>query len=269
MPKPITNRPAAASARIDTITARPFCEVGLDEASDVVALPNNHFAVVGDSSRQLVIVNEDGEVGRCKLQEVKKRGGLEALAFDRASNSLFAFNEDTGELHRYALNLSGSEPTTAYEKTFSLKAWADGKNKGIEGATIVPKQHSPTGKAFLLIAKEGEPKKLGMLPIGGGTTPALITFDDRLDRAAKDFSGACVHSKTGRLLLVSDESACLLVCKLSLREGVVHATLDRVLSLRDEDGDKLERVEGVTTNDAGDVFVLLENDNLLMQLDAI
>lgn len=241
----------------------------MDEASDVVALPNNQFAVVGDSSRQIVIINEDGEVGRCKLEEVKKRGGLEALAFDPSSSKLFAFNEDTGELLRYALDFGGSEPTVAHEKTFSLKAWADGKNKGIEGATVVSKQHSPSGKAFLLIAKEGEPKKLGMLPLAGGSAPAEITFDARLDRAAKDFSGACIHSKTGRLLLVSDESACLLVCKLSQKDGVVHATLERSLSLRDEDGDKLERVEGVTTNDAGDVFVLLENENVLMQLDPI
>jgi hypothetical protein len=75
-----------------------------------------------------------------------------------------------------------------------------------------------------------------------------------------------IDPRTGNAFISSDESATVAQVKL-VRDGEkIIGKLVQSFPLRDEKGKALERVEGLTFNDRGDLFVLTENDGKLRQL---
>ncbi len=242
-------------------------KVDIKEASDVVSLPGGAFIVVGDRSDSAEFISPTGKSSRFKLDGIKNGfSGLEAVTYDPIRKALFVASEEKQELYRYALRFGeDGVPQATLEKTWDYKLKGR-DNKGVEGMAYLPGEFSPTGRPQLVMAKEGDPKMLVLLGDQGGDEPQEIDLDKTVKDACKDFSAIAVDPLSGRLFITSDASALLAEVKLSKKGGKIHADLVQALPLRDGDGDAFERVEGVTFDEKGNLFVLLENARKLYEL---
>jgi uncharacterized protein YjiK len=238
----------------------------VDEASDVVALPNGRFAVVGDRSDAVHVADGDKLVQKFRLPDLKNgKSALEGIAFDPLRNHLFVAREDKAELLRYEWDPSKNDPPRL-EKSFKLDD-SGPKNKGVEGLAYLPEKYSPTGKAQLVVAKEGNPRSISLLDDGGGGKALEVDLESQVRSVCKDFSAIAVDPKTGHLFISSDQSSTVAQVKLSRDGDKVKGKLVQSFPLRDKSGDSLERVEGLTFDAKGNLFVLTENDGDLHKLE--
>lgn len=236
------------------------------EASDVVALPNGRFAIVGDRSDAVHVAEGDKVVKKFHLPDLKNGSSfLEGVAFDPTRNHLFVAREDKAELLRYEWDPSKSDPPRL-EKSFKLDDRGP-KNKGVEGLAYLPESLSPTGKPQLLIAKEGSPRSITLRDDGGGGKDLAVELESQVRSVCKDFSALAVDPRTGHLFISSDQSSTVAQVKLVRDGDKVKGKLVQSFPLRDKDGDKLERVEGLTFDQKGNLFVLTENDGDLHKLE--
>jgi uncharacterized protein YjiK len=243
-------------------------KVDIKEASDIVSVPGGGFLVVGDITDQAEYFSPTGQSIRFKLEGVKNGfSGLEAIAFDPASRTLFVASEEKQKLYRYSLSFGadGEKPRVRLDREWHYEL--DGRaNKGVEGLAFLPGEHSPTGRPHLVMAKEGDPKQLLLLDQNGEGRPVEIDLDNSIKDAAKDFSALTVDPLTGHLFITSDESSLLAEVKLTRKAGKIKATLVQALPLRDGNGEPLTRVEGCTFDERGNLFILQENSRKLVEL---
>jgi uncharacterized protein YjiK len=147
-------------------------------------------------------------------------------------------------------------------------SFGDRRNKGVEGMAFIPAESSPFGRAGLLLANEGAPR--GLYFVTAGLTSAdqaeAVELDAALLAACADFSGIAFDTTTKSLLVVSDESASLVRTTLVRRGDAVVTEGSTAFALADERGNALERVEGVTVDEGGRVWVLLEDERELCRL---
>ena len=139
----------------------------------------------------------------------------------------------------------------------------------MEGLAYVPAGVSPTGRPQLLLAKEGNPRELMILGDGGGGRDKhlAVKLEREVMAVCRDFSAVTVDPRTGNIFLSSDESATVAQIKM-VRDGEkIIGKLVQSFPLRDEKGKALERVEGLSFNEKGDLFVLTENTGKLHQLN--
>lgn len=241
-------------------------KTGMPEASDVTALPGGRFLVVGDQKDSAVIIGADGKREKLELPGLKNGNSqLEGVAYDPVRHHLFVSREESRELLRYEWN---PEKKTApvLEKRFDLDAGGP-KNKGFEGLAYVPGDVSPTGQPQLLLAKEGKPRELSLMDDGGKGKPLPIKLEREVLAVCRDFSAVTIDPRTGNLFLSSDESATVAQIKLVRDGDKVVGKLVQSFPLRDEKGKTLDRVEGLSFNEKGDLFVLTENTGKLHQLN--
>ena len=229
-------------------------ETGVEEASDVVALSGGRFAVVSDTSRKLSIADGRGGSTEVKLDGLHGESQLEGVAYDPVKGRLFVSREETRELYRYAWKGSG-EPEL--EKTIDLDELGGPTNKGVEGLAYLPAGLSPTGEAHLLAVKEGHPRQLLLYRDSGKGDPFEVELDDRVKAALDDFSAVAVDPKTGDVFIASDESAAVAQVRLVRDGNTVRGRFVNAMELG------LERIEGLTFDARGDMFVLTENDGVL------
>lgn len=255
--------PEAAAARFE-LSGR--FKSDMKEASDVVALPGGRFLVVGDRRDKVSLVTPDGKKQELKLPGLPNGNSqLEGVAYDPVRHHLFVAREEKGQLLRYEWNPEKNDPPRL-EKTFDVNLKGP-TNKGVEGLAYLPGDVSPTGTPQLLLAKEGKPRELVLHDDGGKASKLSIKLEKEVLNAARDFSAVAVDPKTGHVFISSDESAACVQVKL-VREGdKLVGRFVQTFPLRDEKGKTLERVEGLTFNEKGDLFVLTENDGKLRQLD--
>ncbi len=239
-------------------------KVGAKEASDVVALPGGRFLVVSDTSKNVTVVGKDGTATKLELPELKAgHSQLEGVAYDPERHHLFVMREEKSELLRYEWNPDkAAAPKLEKRRTLDLGGSA---NKGVEGLAYLAAEHSPTGAPQLLVTKEGKPRGLFLLGDGGGGKPLEVKLEDQVKSVCKDFSAVTVDPRTGNLFISSDASSTVAQVKLSRDGDKVRGRLVQSFPLRD--GNKpLARVEGLATNEKGDLFVLTENDGALHHL---
>ncbi|HEY0880030.1 MAG TPA: SdiA-regulated domain-containing protein [Archangium sp.] len=241
-------------------------KTGMTEASDVTALPGGRFLVVGDKKDKASIVDADGKVTTLDLPGLKNgKSQLEGVAYDPVRKHLFVTREEAGELLRYEWDASKKNAPAVLEKTIDVSSKGP-TNKGIEGLAYLPGEVSPTGAPQLLLAKEGKPRELSLLGDGGKGKALPIKLEKEVLAVCRDFSAATIDPKTGHLFISSDESAAVAQVKLVRDGDKVVGKLVQSFPLRDEKGKSLERVEGLSFNEKGDLFVLTENDGRLHQL---
>ena len=234
------------------------------EASDVVALPDGRFVVVGDMSDALHLANSEGVQGKLHLPDVKRGNSqFEGVAFDPVRNHLFVVREESSELLRYEWNPKKGAPPKL-EKTFSLDDHGP-RNKGFEGIAYLPEQLSPTGIAQLVLTKEGKPRSLVLRDDGGGGKDLPIDLESQVRSVCADFSAVAGDPKTGDLFVSSDESSTVAQVKLTRDGDKVRGKLVQSFPLRAHDK-PLARVEGLTFDGRGNLFVLTENDGTLYKL---
>lgn len=240
-------------------------KTGMTEASDVAALPGGRFIVVGDKKDSAVIVGADGKRTELDLPGLKNgMSQLEGVTYDPVRHHLFVSREESRELLRYEWDAS-KKAAPVLEKTISLDGGGP-SNKGVEGIAYVPGEVSPTGQPQLLLAKEGKPRELSMIGDGGKGKPLPVKLEREVLAVCRDFSAVTVDPKTGHMFLSSDESATVAQIKLVRDGDKIIGKLVQSFPLRDEKGKTLDRVEGLSFNEKGDLFVLTENDGKLHQL---
>ncbi len=263
------NRTTPRSAAPETAAARfelsGTLKTGMPEASDVTALPGGRFLVVGDKKDSAVIIGADGKREKLELPGLKNGNSqLEGVAYDPVRKHLFVSREESRELLRYDWDASKKAPPVL-EKRIELDAGGP-KNKGFEGLAYVPAAVSPTGEPQLLLAKEGKPRELSLIGDGGKGKPLSIKLEKEVMAVCRDFSAVTIDPKTGHLFLSSDESATVAQIKLVRDGDKVRGLLVQSFPMRDEKGKALTRVEGLSFNEKGDLFVLTENTGVLHQL---
>lgn len=235
------------------------------EASDVVALPGGKFLIVGDRADKVAIIDAEGKVTKLKLPGLPNGNSqLEGVAYDPVRHHLLVSREEKGEILRYEWD-AGKDAAPKLEKTYKLKL--DGpSNKGIEGLAYLSGALSPTGRPQLLAAHEGSPRELLLLGDGGGGKPMKVQLEDQVKSVCKDFSAVAVDPKTGNVFISSDESSTVAQIELKRQGDKVIGRLVQSFPLRDKKDKPLERIEGLTFNEKGDLFVLTENDGALHKL---
>jgi len=235
------------------------------EASDVVALPGGKFLVVGDRADKVAIIDAEGKLTKLKLPGLPSGNSqLEGVAYDPVRHHLLVSREEKGEILRYEWDAE-KDAAPKLEKTYKLKL--DGpSNKGVEGLAYLSGELSPTGRPQLLAAHEGSPRELLLLGDGGGGKPMKVELEDQVKSVCKDFSAVAVDPKTGNVFISSDESSTVAQIELKRQGDKVVGRLVQSFPLRDKKDKPLERIEGLTFNDKGDLFVLTENDGALHKL---
>jgi SdiA-regulated len=236
------------------------------EASDVVALPGGRFLVVGDTSDKVSVLEADGSLRRLELPNLGKGASqLGGAAYDPLRHHLLLSREEKRELVRYEWN-PDTKQAPKLEKRFSLEKLGGPRNKGIEGLAYLQADFSPTGKAQLLAANEGNPRELMVLDDGGGGKPLAVKLEKQVRDVLRDFSAVAIDPKTGNVFLSSDESSTVAQVRLVRDGDTLRGQLVQSFPLRDPKGKPLERVEGLAFNDKGDLFVLTENDGVMHKL---
>ncbi|MDP1923048.1 MAG: SdiA-regulated domain-containing protein, partial [Myxococcales bacterium] len=189
---------------------------------------------------------------------------LEGVAYDPVRHHLLVSREEKGEILRYEWD-AGKDAAPKLEKTYKLKL--DGpSNKGVEGLAYLSGELSPTGRPQLLAAHEGSPRELLLLGDGGGGKPMKVDLEDQVKSVCKDFSAVAVDPKTGNVFISSDESSTVAQIELKRQGDKIVGRLVQSFPLRDKKDKPLERIEGLTFNEKGDLFVLTENDGALHKL---
>ena len=106
-----------------------------------------------------------------------------------------------------------------------------------------------------------------MFDAGGSKSYTTIKLDPNIPDLCKDFSAVTVDPKTGHLYISSDASALIIEVALKGQGQNVSAQLMREpFTIDDEKGKPLQRIEGLTFNADGDLYVLTENDGELLRL---
>ncbi len=238
--------------------------MGVREASDVVALPGGRFAVVSDSDDHVFLVDEkNGAVAKAKLHKVPDHGSaLEGIAYDPVSKNLFVARESTGELFRFQFN--PNDGSFAFGESRVIQSLIDG-NKGCEGLAFVPGPLSPTHQPLLLAVKEARPKRLLTLRANGTGKPSEVALDAKTLAAVKDFSAVAVDPKTGDLFIASDESSAVVQVHLQKKGSGWIGAFVQSYPLTKSDGSKFSRIEGLTFDERGAMWVLTENGGNLHQ----
>ena len=241
---------------------------GIKEGSDVVALPGGRFLIVGDTSDKVGLLEADGKVTKFQLPGLpsNKPSQMEGVAYDWVKHHLIISREESRELYRYEWNPNKSKPPEL-KKKIDVKHMGGPTNKGIEGLAYLPGEQSPWGVPVMLGVKEGKPRQLMMFDAGGSKSYTTVKLDPRIPDLCKDFSAIAVDPKTGHIYISSDASAVVIEVELKGTGQNVTATLLRdPFSIEDEKKKPLKRIEGLTFNEQGDLFVLTENDGDLLRL---
>lgn len=233
------------------------------EASDIVALPNGQLAVVSDTKKSLRVIWPRGSQRKVELQGVKGTSQYEGVAYDPVKQKLFVSREEKGEVLRYAWKGGSDAPKLEAKIEMELSGPA---NKGIEGLAYLPAAQSPTGEPQLIAAKEGSPRQLLVFRDSGKGEPLKVELESQLKDVLKDFSAVAIDPKTGNLFLSSDESSVIAQVRLVRDGSKLRARLIQAIPIRNDDNKPLGRIEGITFNARGDLFVLTENDGAVHEL---
>lgn len=248
-PSPL--RPQASA----TFVRGPTIATGAREASDVVALPDGRLLVVSDVDDFATLVGPGSKRARLPLPELRgKESQLEAVTYDPKKQRLFVIREERAELLRYDWPLRG-EPTL--DKTFDLGR-PDAKNKGFEGLAYLPAEHTPDGEPRLLLAHEGKPRRLFWLDDSGKGALRELALEGAAKELLRDFSALAVEPTTGHLFVASDESGAVAELALRFDGDEVQARLVQAFPVG-----RAQRIEGLTFDAQGTLYVLTENDGKL------
>jgi uncharacterized protein YjiK len=135
---------------------------------------------------------------------------LEGIALDPSGTSLYALAEESGAL--VSLDTRGSRRVVRYVGLVPRPGRRP--NKGYEGLAYLPRVHSPNGRASLVAAHEGNPRRVCIFRL-----PDLVqTHDLKLSIEAKglldDLADVTVDPVSGAMLLLSEESRRIAVCRV-------------------------------------------------------
>lgn len=261
------SRPSRRQGNLPDFRLSEIRPTNVPEASDVVALSNGSFLVVGDLDKKLHVLQANGARLSFRVDGLKgKESEFEGITYDEENKKLYLSREERREIAVFSFP-TASEPPELLE-TITVGHLDVAKNKGIEGLAFLPSSRSFDGKSHLLAATEGKPLKLLIFSDKLNKKPLRVDLDDTLKGILKDVSAIAVHPESGNIYLASDESSRLAAISLSLnKEGdKVKARLVHAFEVK-ANGKALDRIEGLTFDAQGSLYLLTENDGLLRKYE--
>ncbi|MNZ86113.1 SdiA-regulated [compost metagenome] len=243
--------PAARAAGIwlpDYRLARETTLPGLeqDETSGLTwnPLTDTLFTVTGKRPK-LVELSRDGQV----LRSIELVGFSDTEAVEALDDGRLAIVDERHHLLAVFRLEPGVQRLDLADTTRYDLGFADAGNKGFEGLAWNPRSRR------LLLAKERDPLGLFSLPLpaaadAGVTLEALPSADLPL----RDLSSLTVDPRSGRTLLLSDESRLL----LELDEQGKPLSFLSLSGGRNGLGDGIQQAEGVTMDAQGNIYLVGE-----------
>lgn len=162
---------------------------------------------------------------------------LEGIALDPAGGRLYALAEESGALVSLATRGSGRVREVGLIPRPGRRT-----NKGYEGLAFLPSAHSPNGRPSLVAVHEGKPRRVCIFRL----TDLAQTHDLKLPPEAKallgDLADVTVDPVSGAMLLLSEESRRIAVCRLSGDR----LELESVTDIRVSEDERPEGIDFVT-----------------------
>jgi uncharacterized protein YjiK len=214
-------------------------QLGVESASAVAALGDGLLLIVDDDRGIFLVGKGEPRLLRGK-EDAKALGDLESLCVSVDGQTVYAVSEEKGRVFSFAVERDGprvslSEPTLLGV----LPRPGGGKNKGWEGASVLPTSRSPKRAASLVLVHERAPMAVGVFSLPDLEPVVLVELHGALEELIDDVADVAVCPTTKNLLLLSDES-----------QRIVEVRLDRddleVVGLFDLDLEKGEKPEGIS-----------------------
>lgn len=182
-------------------------------------------------------------------------GDLEGITTDVTGRTIWALAEEAGTLVELRVGPRGPHLVRAQQLTRP----GDRRNKGFEGVAYAAPRVSPTRRAALVAVHEHKPRRVCVFDLGTGEQAIEFRLPREVKRALDDLADVAVDPRTGLLVLLSEESRRLAVCRM--RAGALH--LERTFDLP---LDGTERPEGLTFLTPGRLAVVTEGPARLLTL---
>ena len=225
----------------------------LDNASGVAYCPQTKtLFVVVNAPTAVYEIDLRGKVRRV----IELNGFADTEGIAHVEGSTFAIaDEGAGTVRLVQMG----RDTTSVDSGDAVRVAVDpnpGGNRGLEGVAYDPRRRR------LFAVKESDPRRVYCFdrPSGAGSAPAVTRpWDAEADSLGlSDLSGVHWHAPTGHLLVLSDESACLVECTAAGKEVSRLDLSGGSAGLKD----RVPQAEGVTLDDRGNLYVVSE-PNLL------
>lgn len=226
------------------------CELDVPQASGVLALDDGGFLVV-DDDRGLFAARADGSASLVSSRDDHRElRDLEGLCRG-PDGSAWVLSERTSAVYSLAVRtlhgaLDVGEPTLVAE----LEHIARKKNKGWEGLEV--------GADFAFACHEDKPKRIGVFSLEDLRTIAKLRLPKDADDALDDLSDLTIDPATGRLLVLSDESACFAELSVRVDDGEPSALV--LEALTELDLGKKEKPEGLSFDRHGALWLVTDGD---------
>jgi uncharacterized protein YjiK len=172
---------------------------------------------------------------------------LEGIALNPAGTRLYALAEESGAI----VSLATRGRSRRVREIGCLPRPGRRANKGFEGLAFLPAAVSPNRSDSLVAAHEGRPRRVCLFRLPGLEETHHLKLPADAKRALADLADVTVDPVTGALLLLSEESRRIAVCRF------VDETL-QLVSLTDVRVDRKERPEGIDFVTAARLVVVTE-----------
>jgi uncharacterized protein YjiK len=182
-------------------------------------------------------------------------GDLEGMAVDKAHGTVWALTEEDGIVLALPLGVTAGRATVLGR----LNRPGTKKNKGFEGLAFMPARLSPTRRASLVTVHERKPRRVGVFTLPGLEQTHDLKLPDEAKEVLRDLADVTVDPVTGALLLLSDQSQCIAVTRISKGELVLTGSYELPL-------DEGEKPEGLDFASASRLLVVTDDSAKLLEL---
>jgi uncharacterized protein YjiK len=234
-------------------------ETGIDEQSAITFVSKEHgFLVIADDS-SCVYRLQNGKVEPLR-EDDGKMNGLEGCTLDQETKSLLVVSENTRRVFEMHATFDGNDMSLSAPKELGrLEQLGERKNKGWEGLAAWSSKLTGDGRSRLLAVNEAEPRAIGVFDRQTLKLEAAIELPIEMTPHPLDLSDLAVDPKTGRIFLLSDDSAAVYEIELRRSDKLVGAgpPLPRysIVLVGSFELPKKMQAEGICFDQAGDLYV--------------
>lgn len=233
---------------------RSVVELAVPQASGVACLGDGLFLVV-DDDRGVYLAGEKGGADLISSREDHRElRDLEGICLS-PDGAAWVLSERTSAVYSLSVAREGRDvevgpPTLVAE----IEHIARKKNKGWEGIAL---WRGPTTR--VVACHEAKPKRVGVFAVDTLETLAMLELPDSIKDALGDISDLTVDPETGRLLLLSDESAAIAEAEFVLDDDSAPTGLVLV-ELTELRLGKKEKAEGLCFDEAQVLWMVTDGD---------
>jgi uncharacterized protein YjiK len=249
-------------------------ETGIREQSALTFVSRElGFLVVGDEDAKVFQLPFDGSKRVRVREDDGAFHGLEGCTYDPETRSLLVVSENTRRLHEMPVREKDGALTLGLAKELArLPNISTGRNKGWEGVDVLPGKFSGDGKARLLSVHEASPRAIGIFNRRTGEHEFTVEVPEEI--AALDLSDLAVDPETGRIFLLSHESAAVYEIELRRCDKMIGAgpplpqwAIVPISSFELPAKHSAIQAEGLDFDDRGDLWITGEIGEVLLHFE--